>query len=99
MYNFEQSAGNQRIGKNIQVGTSETTRGPRNIFRRRYSPWNKNSLIRHYSTSNIKKEDNTKNLNPLITYDNFKEDKVNILKEQKDKSGVYCLINKINGHS
>jgi len=55
--------------------------------------------IRSYSTSNVKKEDNTKNLNPLITYDNFKEDKVNILKEQKDKSGVYCLINKINGHS
>ena len=38
MYNFELSAGNQRIGKNIQVGTSETTRGPRNIFTRRYSP-------------------------------------------------------------
>lgn len=99
MYNFEQSAGNQRIGKNIQVGTSETTRGPRNIFTRRYSPWNKNSLIRHYSTSNIKKEDNTKDLNPLVVYDNFKEDRIHILKEQKNRSGIYCLINKINDHS
>jgi group I intron endonuclease len=35
----------------------------------------------------------------LVVYDNFKEDRVHILKEQKDKSGVYCLINKINGHS
>lgn len=32
-------------------------------------------------------------------YDNFKEYRVNIIKEQRDKSGVYCLINKVNGHS
>nr|WUR10601.1 GIY-YIG endonuclease [Elmerina hispida] len=47
-------------------------------------------------------EDNTKDLNPIISYKNFKEDRVKILKElaqQKDKSGVYCLINNINGHS
>ena len=113
MYNFEQSAGNQRIGKYIQVGTSETIRGPRNMLMGRFSPWNKNSLIhlynnsfnfnkniiRLYSTSNIKKEDLIKNFNPLVVYDNLKEDRVHILKEQKDKSGVYCLINKINGHS
>ena len=98
MYNFEQSAGNQRIVNNIQVGTSETTRDPRNIFTRRYSPWNKNWLIRPYST-NIKEEDNTRDLNPLVVYVNFKEDRIHILKEQKDRSGVYCLINKINGHS
>ena len=47
----------------------------------------------------VKIEDNTNDLTPLIAYCNFKEDKINILKEQKDKSGVYCLINKINGHS
>jgi group I intron endonuclease len=55
--------------------------------------------LRTYSTSNFKIEDNTNNLDPLIVYDNFKQDKANILKEQKDKSGVYCLINKNNGHS
>lgn len=115
MYNFEQSAGNQKINKTIWVGTSETTRGPRSIFTRRYSPWNKNSLInlsfynsliykhknfvRYYSTSGDLKEDNIKDLNPVVLYENFKEDRAQILKEQKDKSGVYCLINKINGHS
>ena len=117
MYNFEQSAGNQRIEKNIQVGTSETRRDPHNIFMRKYSPWNKNSLIHLYnnihfnkniirtysspSAPRIKKEDNTINLlsTSLRVYDNFKEERGKILKEQKDKSGVYCLINKINGHS
>jgi hypothetical protein len=44
MYNFEQSAGNQRVF-NALVGPSETTRDPRNIFTRRYSPLNKNALI------------------------------------------------------
>lgn len=122
MYNFEQSAGNQRVF-NALVGPSETTRDPRKIFTRRYSPWNKNTLIHsfsnnsfnsrrklsiyslrnHYSTSS--KEDNTKNLvalagvAPLKIYYQFKEDRSSILKEQKDKSGIYCLINNINGHS
>src|SRR5205085_10090173 len=32
-------------------------------------------------------------------YNSLKEDRVNILKEQRDKSGVYCLINKANGHA
>jgi group I intron endonuclease len=111
MYNFEQSAGNQRIN-NILVGTSETIRSPYIINIRRYSPRNKNSLnilsnnnfnsmynkstIRFCSTFSI--EDNIKGLNPIKIYNNLKEDRLAILKEQKDKSGVYCLINKINGH-
>ena len=107
MYNFEQSAGNLWIQKNILVGTLETTRDPCNFFTRRYSPLNKNSLthlynnnynkiiICLYSTSNNK--DNKKNWNSVIVYDNFKEDRFKILNEQKDKSGVYCLINNING--
>lgn len=101
MYNFEQSAGNLQIYLNILVGSLETRRSPLG----RYSPWNNNSLIpsynkntiRHYSTSNI--ENNTKTLNPLKLYDNFKENRLDILKQQKYKSGVYCLINKINGNS
>jgi group I intron endonuclease len=116
MYNFEQSAGNQQILKNILVGTSETTRSPHRIFMRRYSPWKKNSLILSYinynnykynknticsySTFNIENvDDKIKNLNPLKTYNNFKEDRLSIFNEQRDKSGVYCLINKINGYS
>ena len=43
--------------------------------------------------------DNTKNLKPVKFYNSLKGDRVNILKEQRDKSGVYCLINKINGHA
>ena len=113
MYNFEQSAGNQRIYKNILVGTSETTRDPCNTFTRRYSPWNKKSLthswnhklagsittkifIRNYSSNN---EDNINTLIPTIIYNNFKEDRSKILIEQKDKSGIYCLINNVNSHS
>jgi group I intron endonuclease len=105
MYNFEQSAGNQRINKSVLVGTLETTRDPRNIFTRRYSPWNKITLNRNYSSNKIfihyystNREDNTQILKALVTYDSFKQDRSIILKEQKDQSGVYCLINKINGH-
>lgn len=44
--------------------------------------------------------DNTKDLRASANkvYD-FKEDSVKIFKEQKNKSGVYCLINNSNGHS
>nr|AVD96806.1 GIY-YIG homing endonuclease [Ophiostoma novo-ulmi subsp. novo-ulmi] len=107
MSNFEQSAGNQRIFSNILVGTSETTRDTCNTIAWRYSPWNKKSLIplynhnktiiRHYSHYN--NQDIINNLKPVVIYDNFKEDKSKLLKEQKDKSGVYCLINKENNHS
>ena len=38
MYNFEQSAGNQRINKKILVGSSETKRNPFNNIKVRYSP-------------------------------------------------------------
>lgn len=64
---------------------------------------NNNFIIRHYSTSssfiNDDEEDKTKDLKPVVLYENFKANRAQILKDQKDKSGVYCLINKINGHS
>ena len=44
-------------------------------------------------------QDNIINIRAIKVYNNLKEDRVNILKEQRDKSGIYCLINKINGHS
>ncbi|MCZ6919774.1 MAG: GIY-YIG nuclease family protein [Rickettsia endosymbiont of Ixodes persulcatus] len=44
-------------------------------------------------------QDNTLNLKAVIVYYSLKEDRVNIIKEQRDKSGVYCLINKVNGRS
>jgi group I intron endonuclease len=130
MYNFEQSAGNQRISSNILVGTSETKRSPRDLSREDIVQVKKYSLIRNnialcviksanslrttssgynlisraYSTfSNIPEDINNNNnnitkLKAVKVYDSLKDYKVNILKEERDKSGVYCLINKINGH-
>lgn len=58
-------------------------------------------IVRSYSSFSNKPEgkDNTKSLKPIKVYNSLKEDRVNILKEQRDKSGVYCLMNKINGHA
>ena len=58
-------------------------------------------IARSYSSFSNKPDgkDNTKSLKPIKVYNSLKEDRVNILKEQRDKSGVYCLMNKINGHA
>ena len=120
MYNFEQSAGNQRIISNKIIGTvfslgiSETKRSPAQaediVHVIKYSLiylYNKNlnlfnNLVRFYSSFSNKPygKDNTKiyKPSPIKVYTNLKEDRVNILKEQRDKSGVYYLINKVNGH-
>jgi len=37
-------------------------------------------------------------IKPIKVYKNFKEDRQQIKKDQKDKTGVYCLVNKINGN-
>jgi len=57
------------------------------------------TIIRQYSTSSNNIEDNIKNLDSIYIYNNFKEDKSRILKEQKNKSGIYLFINNINGHT
>jgi hypothetical protein len=44
-------------------------------------------------------QDNILNVKAVKVYNNLKEDRLTILKEQRDKSGVYCSINKVNGHS
>lgn len=62
-------------------------------------------LTRSYSNLSTKfneqvgNQDNTLNLKSVKIYNSLKEDRVNIIKEQRDKSGVYCLINKVNGRS
>jgi hypothetical protein len=55
-------------------------------------------ITRAYSNSSNKQSGN-QYFKAVKVYDNFKEYRVNIIKEQRDKSGVYCLINKVNGHS
>ena len=37
-------------------------------------------------------------IKPIKKYNNFKGDKDQIKKDQKGKTGVYCLVNLINGH-
>ena len=37
-------------------------------------------------------------IKPIKVYDNFKEYRQQLKKDQKDKSGVYCLVNLINGN-
>lgn len=54
---------------------------------------------RREARSPVGRQNNTKDLKYLKIYDNFKDSRLNILKQQKDKSGVYCFINKINGNS
>jgi group I intron endonuclease len=114
MYNFEQSAGNQPIlffKSNILVGTSETIRGPRNLMREYLVHVIKSLLIsfkiyiifyinsRFYSnlTNDYDSNNNIRNLKPVKVY-NLKIDRLQIFKYEKDKSGVYCFINQINGH-
>nr|YP_009945045.1 GIY-YIG endonuclease [Monilinia laxa]QOE17409.1 GIY-YIG endonuclease [Monilinia laxa]QYB19843.1 GIY-YIG endonuclease [Monilinia laxa]QYB19928.1 GIY-YIG endonuclease [Monilinia laxa]QYB20106.1 GIY-YIG endonuclease [Monilinia laxa]QYB20172.1 GIY-YIG endonuclease [Monilinia laxa] len=59
-------------------------------------------ITRPYSNFSNKQpanQDNIQNLKAVSVYDSLKENRVNVLKEQRDKSGVYCLINKVNGHT
>jgi hypothetical protein len=37
-------------------------------------------------------------IKPIKVYNNFKENRQKLIKDQKDKTGVYCLVNKINGN-
>jgi len=40
-----------------------------------------------------------KQIKPLKVYNNFKEKRLQLIKDQKDKTGVYCLVNLINGNT
>ena len=103
MCSFGQSAGNQKIS--FLVGSSETKRSPL------YSSLitcnedivhiikNKLINIRLYNTNRSGQEDFIKGFKPIKIYDNLKKDRNDIIKGEKDRSGVYCLVNKINNHS
>ena len=110
-YNFEQFPDNLRrpLGG---AGLLETRSSPRTVVYpsgmregivhlKKYL-FNKNiynlSYVNTRSYSGRVKPDQNNNLNPLKIYNSLKEDRAQILKDQKDKSGVYCLVNNINGH-
>ena len=37
-------------------------------------------------------------IKPIKVYNNFKENRLQLIKDQKDKTGVYCLVNLTNGN-
>ena len=37
-------------------------------------------------------------IKPIKVYNNFKEDRDQLMRDQKEKTGVYCLVNLTNGH-
>jgi len=90
-------------------GSSETKRSPHNkllwediVHVKKYSlVLNHRAInIRYYSNfSNNDNQDNTKNLKAEKVYENLKEDRIKIAKEEKGRSGVYLLINKVNNHT
>lgn len=113
MHNFEQSAGNQRMLTCILVGSSETISSPKIkiifedivrgikclfIYLTYYNLCFTSTHLYSTSTNNSWRQDN-KNLKPVKVYNSLKEDRDQILKDQKGKSGVYYLVNKINGHT
>ena len=67
----------------------------------------KYSLILNYKSINIRycsnfsniDQDTINNLKAEKVYENFKEDRIKIVKEEKGRSGVYLLINKVNNHT
>jgi len=50
------------------------------------------------NNDNNNNNDKKTKLNPVKVYNNFKEDRLNILSESNGKSGIYYLINNVNGH-
>jgi hypothetical protein len=37
-------------------------------------------------------------IKPVKVYNNFKADRIQLIKDQQNMVGVYCLVNLINGH-
>ena len=66
------------------------------IFKNTWDYFNLDYSLLEYSTcflSNVVEQ-----IKPIKVYKNFKEAKQQIKKDQKGKTGVYCLVNLINGH-
>jgi group I intron endonuclease len=90
-------------------GSSETKRSPRSSLRENIVRVKQDSLVLKSRAINIRyysniiydddNQDNTKNLKAEKVYENFKEDRIKIINEEKGRSGVYFLINKVNNHT
>ena len=108
---FEQSAGNQQI--KFSVGSSETIRNPLHssllainedrVHEIKYKLMlflieHKNNCRKFTSKYLNNKENNIDHLKPINVYNNFKHSRDLILKQENDKSGIYCLVNNVNKH-
>lgn len=102
MYNFEQSAGNQKILIYILVGSSETRYSTKISLRIIFEDivrrikclciifYNLFFISTHFSsTNNSWIHKTTENLKPVKVYNSLKQDKAQIFNDQKGKSGVY----------
>jgi len=77
--------------------------GPAFSALKRAKFWNyfffiKNKFQNYETTNNFDLDDTIQKLKPVKVY-NLKKDRLQIFKEEKEKSGVYYLINNINGHT
>jgi group I intron endonuclease len=100
---------------NLLVGTSETIRDPsqiiiwnedivhviNNLFKNFYVYYLmfSSDFSSSNSINNLNMDNKMNELKPIKIYNSLKEDRVKILKDEKYKSGVYCLVNNINGHA
>lgn len=104
IYIFESSAGNQNTLYfiSVLVGTSETKRDP--AFAEDIVRVINNILIylnfklAHYYSTSVALPYAVPNVKPVKIY-NLQNDRAVIFKQEKDKSGVYFLVNNLNGHS
>ena len=64
-----------------------------------YSTIKYNLLGANFSLANtIALSSIVEQIKPLNFYNNLKDDRLQLFKEQRNKSGVYCLVNVVNGH-
>ena len=64
------------------------------------STWQFDSVsFRHINKKNHIINNKNGDITPIITYTNIKMNKFNICTKNNDKSGIYRLVNKINGIS
>ena len=59
--------------------------------------WEKGYYSRFCMTGRLYSTSSDNNLKPIVIYPNADVDKVNIVKDNNKKSGIYCWTNKLNG--
>ena len=58
-----------------------------------------NNLLDFYFASTFVLSEKIAKFKPIKIYNSLKKDRLQLFKEQKNKTGIYCLVNLINGQS